>query len=143
MGARNHKELAIWRLCGELRRAVIAATATGRGACDFRFCNQLRQAAEDAEADIVEGYARFHPREFARFLDYALSSLQEVRTRIEHGHSRSYFSDDTTADLIRRWAFADRSVRKMRRYLWSVPPEDVPNRLSSRTAKRKSARREP
>jgi four helix bundle protein len=143
MGARNHKELAIWRFADELRIAVIAATATDRVASDRKFCDQLRRAIEDATSDIAEGYTRFYPREFARFLDYALSSLQEVRTRTEHAYGRGYFTGEVAADLLRRWAIADRSVRSMRRYLWSVREEDLPNHLSSppRRPKRQTRKR--
>jgi four helix bundle protein len=116
---------------------VIAATATGAVTSNRRFCDQIRDAAEDAASDVAEGFARFYPREFARFLDFALSSLSEVRTRAEHGHSRGYFSDEVVADLVRRWAIADRSMRNFRRYLWSVKPDHVPNNASrkNKTAK--------
>lgn len=132
MGAKTYKELVIWQRCDELREAVIAATATGRVALDRSFCNQIRDAAEDASSDIAEGFARFYPREFARFLDFALGSLTEVRTRAEHGHARGYFNDDVVADLVRRWAVTDRAVRNFRRYLWAVKAHDVPNKLSRR-----------
>lgn len=141
MGAKNHKELAVWRFCEELRLAVIAATATGKVSSNRRFCDQIRDAAEDAASDVAEGFARFYPREFARFLDFALSSLSEVRTRAEHGHSRGYFSDETVADLVRRWAIADRSIKTFRNYLWSVKADDVPNNRSRKEKVEKRSRR--
>jgi four helix bundle protein len=126
-GAKNHKELRIWQLCDELRLAIMAATASGRVAMDRKFCDQLRGAAEDVTSDIAEGYARFYPREFARFLDYALSSLAEAGSRIEHGHARGYFSDEDTGRLLQTRAAAERGVRNLRKYLWSVRQRELPN----------------
>jgi four helix bundle protein len=89
MGAHNIHELAVFRLCDELMKSVEAATATGRVAMDFKFCDQVTDAALDAAADVAEGFARFYPGEFARFLDYAIASLAEVRMRTEAGYRQS------------------------------------------------------
>jgi 23S rRNA-intervening sequence protein len=67
MGAHNIHELAVFRLCDGLMKSVEAATATGRVAMDFKFCDQVNDAALDAAADVAEGFARFYPGEFARF----------------------------------------------------------------------------
>jgi hypothetical protein len=72
MTAHNIHELATFRLCEDLMKKVEAGTATGNVAQDFRFCDQINDAALDAAADVAEGFARFYPGEFARFLDYAI-----------------------------------------------------------------------
>ncbi len=111
MGARTVRELAVWQLCEELRLAVIAATATGSAARNVRFCDQIRDATVDAVSDVAEGFARFQPKDFARFLDYALASLGEVQTRARDAHGRGYF-DDRTASAILRLAARAEAVRR-------------------------------
>ena len=54
MGAKHYRELEVWRLCEEIRRRVIAETARSPAASDRKFCNQIRDAAEDAVADVAE-----------------------------------------------------------------------------------------
>ena len=100
MGARHVRELAAFRLCEELMRAVEAATAKGTVASDRNFCNQLNDATLDATSDVGEGFVRYYPREFARFLDYALASLEEVRIRVEAGYRKGYFGLSVTSDWL-------------------------------------------
>ncbi len=109
-------------------KAVEAATAHDRVAHDRRFCHQLNDAALDAASDVAEGWVRFYPGEFGRFLDYALASLQEVRVRTEAGYRRKYFDADTTSALLQLWARADKATRNLRAYLWTVKKSDLPPR---------------
>ena len=85
--ARKVEELATWQLCDQLVRKCDEVTQSARLSTHVRFCNQLNDAATDALSDVAEGFARFYPRDFAKFLDYALSSLEEVRTRVASGIS--------------------------------------------------------
>lgn len=125
----NHlHDLAAYRLCEELARRLEAETSTGAVARDRRFCGQLNDAALDAAADVAEGFARYYPREFARFLDYAIASLAEVRVRTEAGYRRGLFSDPSASDLLNLCARADRACRNLRAYLWTVRREDLPPR---------------
>ena len=72
-----------WQLCMEFEDFVVAITANGRVAKDFDFCNQIRRSAGAAAPNIAEGFGRFTPREFARYLRIALSSLAETATHLE------------------------------------------------------------
>ncbi len=148
MGARNYRELHVWRLCEEIRARVLAETERGGAGSISRFRNQIRSAAEDVASDIAEGFTRFHPRTFAQFVGYALSSLDEVRERTRYAHSRKYFSDAAAAEIMVLCARAEKAAKSLRQYLWSVPASDVPRDPKSvakpkgRTI-RKNRRREP
>ena len=128
MGARDVRDLDAYKLCEELMLAVEAATATMPARRSARFCEQINDAALDAASDISEGFARYYPAEFARFLDYALSSLAEVRRRAEAGYRRGLFSIDQTSGMLHLCVRADRAVRALRAYLWTVKKEDLPPR---------------
>src|SRR5687768_16483474 len=106
---------------------VLAETDKGVASTDRKFCNQIRDAAEDAASDVAEGFVRFRPREFAQFLGYALSSLTEVRQRTRHGHGRRYFSDEAAGKLTVLCVRAEKAATSLRRYLWKVSPDDVPS----------------
>jgi four helix bundle protein len=128
MGARHVQELAAFRLCEELLKLVEAETAKPPAACDLKFCEQLNDAALDAASDVAEGFVRYYPREFARFLDYALSSLAEVRERAESGYRRRLIGPQAASDILNLCARSDRACRKLRAYLWTVRKEDLPPR---------------
>jgi four helix bundle protein len=128
MTAHTLEELAAFRLCEELMKAVEAETSTGTVARHFRFCDQLNDAALDAASDVAEGFVRYHPGEFARFLDFAISSLEEVRTRTESGYRRRWFSPEATSRILNLWARSNTACRNLRAYLWTVRKEDLPPR---------------
>jgi four helix bundle protein len=128
MGAHDVRDLVAYQRCEQLMIAVEAATATPVALSDRRFCNQINDAALDAASDVSEGFARYYPLEFARFLDYALASLEEVRCRTEAGHRRQYFSIEQTSMLLQLWLRADKAVRGLRAYLWTVKKTDLPPR---------------
>jgi four helix bundle protein len=141
MGAKRVEDLDVWRLCEEIRVAVRAGIAHGPSRKDFRFCDQILDAAEDAVADISEGFARFRPRDFAHFVGYAIASTAEVLERVRHGHDRDYFDDETAARLVVLCTRADRALRSLRHYLWTVDPDDVPHHPAAPPARRRRAPR--
>ena len=67
-GAKSYQDLVAWQLAYELERQVFALTATGPVVKDFRFCDQIRDASASAPRNIAEGFARFRPADFARFV---------------------------------------------------------------------------
>src|SRR5262245_4168184 len=71
---------------------------------DRRFRYQLIDSASGPPKHITEGFVRFSPRDFCRFLDYALGSLREAEGWIQDGIEFGYFSRRTVPArvLVRR-----------------------------------------
>jgi four helix bundle protein len=109
-------------------QAVEAETSTGTVAKHFRFCDQLNDAALDAASDVAEGFVRYYPGEFARFLDFAIASLEEVRTRTEAGYRRRWLSTESTSRILNLWARSNGACRNLRAYLRTVRKEDLKER---------------
>ena len=78
----------------ELDDYIGEITATGNVARDFKFCDQIRASAGGPAPHIAEGFGRFTPREFVRYLRIAISSLQETQTHLERGLHKKYFDQD-------------------------------------------------
>jgi four helix bundle protein len=110
MGVRTHRELAAWQLASELRREVVAVTAHPPAASDRRFCDQARAAAASVAANVAEGFARFTPGEFARFLQFSRASLAELDTHIRDAVEREYITNETAAALLRLHARCEHAV---------------------------------
>jgi four helix bundle protein len=122
VGVRRYDELVAWQLAAELRDRVVALTAAPRPARDLGFCNQIRRASASAPANLAEGFARFHAREFARFVVIARGSLAETENHVEDGRRRGYFSDADAEDLQTLCRRAAAASTHLLRYLLSRSP---------------------
>jgi four helix bundle protein len=98
-GAKRYEDLVIWQLSYELQREVFALTSTGPAGRDFKFCDQIRDSSASVTRNIVEGFGRFRPAEFARFLYIARGSLVETRHHLTDGRDRGYLSSQDYSRL--------------------------------------------
>jgi four helix bundle protein len=80
-GVRDHRELHAWQLADAVRTEVRELTARPEFRANIELRTQLRRSSESACANIAEGFSRYYPRDFARFLRIAKGSLSET---IEH-----------------------------------------------------------
>ena len=89
---RRFEDLVACQLCGQL--AEVIARITERGPCmkDQEFCSQIRDAANAAAPLIAEGFLRFTPDEFVRYLRMARGELGEVQSRLYEGERQNYFT---------------------------------------------------
>lgn len=75
---RAYERLDAWRRCHELVLATYRATETFPRSELYGLTSQARRAAVSAATNIAEGSAKRGPAEFARFLDIAIGSLNEL-----------------------------------------------------------------
>ncbi len=95
MAVRDFRDLVCWQLAYALKSDVIAFTDTGEVSRDFKFRDQIRDSSASAPRNIAEGFGRYTPREFARFLSYARASLFETQNHLIDAHDRGYLEDRT------------------------------------------------
>jgi four helix bundle protein len=112
-----------------LKRRVYALTAKEPASKDFDFCKQIRGAARGAPRTIAEGFGRFRPADFARYLEFARASLVETQNHLDDALDLKYVTADEHADL---WKLADRALgaaTKLHQYLRTckTPPRRTPN----------------
>jgi four helix bundle protein len=89
----DFRNLVCWQLSYELKCDVFAITATGDAARDFKYRDQVRDSTASAPRNIAEGFGRYTPKEFARFLGYARASLIETQNHLIDGFDRGYFDE--------------------------------------------------
>jgi four helix bundle protein len=107
MVVRRYHDLVCWRLANELKLKVYAFTATEPAVRDFKYCSQIRDSARSGPANISEGFGRFRPAEFARFLEFARASLIETQNHLGDGRDLRYLPDSLYTDV---YALADRAI---------------------------------
>jgi hypothetical protein len=74
--AKNFTELIAWQLARELKLSVYQLVKHPKMARDFRFIDQITDAAASGPRNIAEGFGRFNRKEFAHFLKIAIASEQ-------------------------------------------------------------------
>jgi len=89
------EDLDAWQVADELRTEVYALTAAGPASLDFKFCNQIRDAASSATRNISEGFGRFYPGDFAHFMDFSIGSVMEIQDCLLDGVARKHFTSDS------------------------------------------------
>lgn len=122
MGVRDHRELACWQLANEARVIVTAQTGDRRFDEHLWLKSQIQRSASSACVNIAEGFSRYAPRDFARFLLISRGSMTELLEHIEVAVELGLLPSDTgrqCASLIRR---ARAAATRLIVYLKSCPP---------------------
>ncbi|HET9783585.1 MAG TPA: four helix bundle protein [Terriglobales bacterium] len=81
--ARDYRDLRVWQSAMELTESVYALAKLLPGEEKFALSDQLRRAAVSIPANIAEGQARGHIREFLRYACMARGSLAELETLVQ------------------------------------------------------------
>ena len=101
MGVRQLQDLRAWQTSRALKLEVYRLLRDSPGAlADFRFKNQLANAAASAESNVAEGFRRFNAGDFSVFLGYALASIEETIGWTQDGIDRGYFADEDCRDAF-------------------------------------------
>ena len=93
MGVRDFRELVCWQLSYELKCEVLAFIENGPASKDFKYRDQIKDSAFSAPSNIAEGFGRFRPGDFARYLEIARASLIETRNHLIDGRDRGYLAN--------------------------------------------------
>jgi four helix bundle protein len=94
------QDFAAWQLSRELERRVIAFTAILPASRDLDYRRQVRRSSSSAPRNIAEGFGRFWPAEFARFVRIARGSLEETKDHVQAAFERGYISEQERKELI-------------------------------------------
>lgn len=74
------EDLTCWQEARALTNAIYQLVGDKPLSQDFRLRDQLTSASVSVMTNIAEGFARYHRKEFIRFLGYSQSSAAEVRS---------------------------------------------------------------
>jgi four helix bundle protein len=120
------EELIAWQpavqMKVELYRLVNSSLTAAR---DFKFRDQLFDAASGAEMTIAEGFRRFHAPQIIQFFTFARASLEETKRWLHDGEHRGHFLPAMIHDALRLVMRCDiATLRFMQGLLRTLPPEE-------------------
>jgi four helix bundle protein len=117
MGVRRFEDLIVWQLSATIQREVGAILDHPQVRRDGRFCEQLRDSTRSAPANIAEGFGRYSPREFVRYLRIASGSLHETKNHLHEALDRGYIDEATHERLVRLTLRALKADWRLQAYL--------------------------
>jgi len=108
MAVSRYEDLDCWQLANELKRAVYELIDCSPAAArDFRFRDQLRDAAGSGPANLAEAFGYYHHGDSARFARIAKASLTETHNHLLDGVDRRFW---TTARVEPAIVLARRAI---------------------------------
>jgi four helix bundle protein len=140
---RHCQDFKAWQLCAELNRKVFKLTSSGPSYRNFKYRDNIRDAADSAERNFPEGFGRFAPGDFARFLDHSRASLLEVMNELAVGLERGYFPAEDVDDATRLVKRALKALSGLQQYLRSPRAKLNAQRARAAHIARRSARTNP
>jgi four helix bundle protein len=96
-GARDYTELDVWKLADALRTEIYRLTQLRSLRFEPELGRQLRRGSESACANIAEGFSRYLPGDFARFLRMTRGSLSETLEHLTAATRRNLLTEQDVA----------------------------------------------
>ena len=93
-GARHYKVLVAWQLADQIRVETFKLTRRGPFVRDFRHQSQAEDAVDSLCRNIAEGFGCESHAEFARFLEIARRSLNELLDSLRSAELKRYVSSE-------------------------------------------------
>ena len=141
VGVHRFTDLRAWQACNTYKNAVYRLCVQGPLSTDWERRRQLEKAVSGPPAHLAEGFGRFNPADFARFVVLARSSLMESQNHLRDAVDKGYITEDTRLEHEQLAEAALEEVTGLMEYLQS--PEALRNarrarerRITSRSARR-------
>jgi len=111
--------LICWQKARELVNMVYSLSRNGALSRDYGLRDQLRRAAVSSMTNTAEGFARFHPRDFIRFLDIAQSSAVEVKSLMYVVLDQGYLPSDKVLEVQNLADETTKTTKGLLRFLYN------------------------
>jgi four helix bundle protein len=89
---------------------------------DYRLRDQLTGAAVSTMSNIAEGFARYHKKDFIRFLDYAQSSAAEVKSLLYVVLDQKYGATEWVKNIQKQSEACQRMILSLLKHVRSTLP---------------------
>jgi four helix bundle protein len=115
MDIKSYKNLEVWQKSMDLVILCYQSTKDLPKNEFYGLAGQLQRSAVSIPANIAEGRARKHSKEFIQYLSIAYGSLAELETHIQIAQRLNYISSTKTDQLLERTAEVGRMINGLRK----------------------------
>lgn len=127
------EDLICWQKARELVNLIYSVSRNGALSRDYGLRDQLRKAAVSSMTNTAEGFARFHPRDFIRFLDIAQSSAVEVKSLMYVVLDQGYLPLNKVVEVQALAEETTKTIKGLLRFLYNKTQKG-PNRIAEPAA---------
>jgi len=88
------EDLECWKKTRELTKLIYNFTKKSEYSKDFGLKDQIRRASVSVMSNIAEGFGSKSDKEFVRYLRYAISSVNEMKSQLYVAFDQSYIEKE-------------------------------------------------
>jgi four helix bundle protein len=122
-GVTRYEDLDCWRLASALKNGAYEMIEASSAKQDFRFRDQLRDAASSGPSNIAEAFGRYRHKESAHFARIAKASLTETHNHLADGIERRHWKAEEAAPLF---VLANRAIGATTRWIRYLESSETP-----------------
>jgi len=130
VGVKRFTDLRAWQACVTYKRAIYRVVIESPLCSDWKRRDQLEDSVAGPPSHVAEGYGRFSPPDFARFLVMARASLMESQNHLLDAVDKRYITETTRLELNALAETALEEVTGLMEYLHT--PEALRNARRAR-----------
>ena len=116
------EDLRCWQKSREMTSEVYDLVESSDLSNDYRLRDQLTGAAVSTMSNIAEGFARYHKKDFIRFLDYAQSSAAEVKSLLYVVLDQKYGATEWIKNIQKQSEACQRMILSLLKHVRSTLP---------------------
>jgi len=117
MEFKSYRDLDVWQKAMDLVVDSYKATKRFPKSELFGLASQMQRAGVSVPANVAEGRARQHTKEFIRHLSIAYGSLAELETHIQIAERLNYLESDQVDRLMKQTSEVGRMINGLRKTL--------------------------
>lgn len=141
MTAKTFRELRAWQTAYAFKLRIYELVETGPLAHDDTLRKQLRESAASAASQVAEGFGRFDPVDFARFVKMARASIVECQNHLQDARDRGHIADVVRIEHEQRAKEALMEIGGLLDYLQSPEAKKNAERVRQKRFERRASRK--
>ncbi len=123
MRGNSYRDLEVWKKSMDVVVQCYETTRTFPASEQYGLTGQIQRAAVSVPANIAEGQARQHRKEFLHHLSIAHGSVAEWETHIEIAKRIGYVGAEPAHHLFSQTEEVGRMINGLRKSLRAQPPK--------------------
>ena len=128
---RSVRDLLVWQRAMDLVEICYRLTANFPQEEKFGLKSQIRRASTSIPANIAEGFGRWNPADFARFISIASGSLRELETHLAISARLEFLNTSSVTSTLRQTEELARMLYRIRKTVLTNAGLKTNNRKSS------------